>query len=185
MKIRILILGIIIFLSVKSFCQSGNTGYFKHEAGIQINPLFDEGFRKGYRTYITSAVYLFHANKYLSFGPRVSYSYSQLGIVSKGSSLDVGLISRVNYNKQYRLNPFIEIYTGTIFSKYHPEPNIFTPDTTLHHKGFSYYVAPGLKYQLNRNFSVDLMCKFSTKQLYNIKNAVFSWRFCYSFGKME
>lgn len=177
-------------LFIISFCAAAQKKnelkpyYYKHEFGIQFNPLFNEAFRSGYKTYISSAVYLCHLNKYLALGPIISNSHLKPSSAFSSNTYNLGLISKLTYSNRTRLTPFAEVYTGAQFGKSRYSLNGSFNDTTYKSQKFNYYIAPGVKFMFkNSRLSFDLMYKLSSMRLYNNKNAVFSWRFCYSFGR--
>ena len=187
MKIKYFLLIVVSIISLNANAQEENqrkTDYYKHEFGIQFNPLYTEAFRFGHPAYISSAIYVYHINKYLAFGPTISNSHEKRSTFYNSNIYNIGGISKFTYSNRTRFTPFVEVYTGAQISK---SRYLFTGqlnDTIFKDQRFNYYVAPGVKFMFrNTRFSFDLMYKFSTIKLYNYKNAIFSWRFCYSFGR--
>ncbi len=187
MKFRLYLFIILLISSLNIIAQENNDNklkYYKHEFGLQFNPLFNEAFSSGYKTYISSAVYLYHFNKYLAFGPTVSNSHLKPSSTFSSNTYNMGIITKLEYSNRTRFTPFAEVYTGVQFGKSRYYFYGSSEETTYKSQKFNYYAAPGVKFMFkNSGFSFDLMYKLSSMRLYNSKNAVFSWRFCYSFGK--
>ena len=187
MKIKYCLFCVVIIISLNTYAQDNSDNklkYYKHEFGIQFNPLLDKSFRSGYRTYISSAIYLYHFNKYLALGPAISNSHLKPSTTFSSNTYNAGVISKLTYSNRTRFTPFAEVYTGVQFGKSRYFLNGSSDETIYKSQKFNYYVAPGVKFMFkNSRFSFDLMYKLSSMRLYNNKNAVFSWRFCYSFGK--
>ena len=187
MKIKYCLFCVVIIISLNTYAQDNSDNklkYYKHEFGIQFNPLLDKSFRSGYRTYISSAIYLYHFNKYLALGPAISNSHLKPSTTFSSNTYNAGVISKLTYSNRTRFTPFAEVYTGVQFGKSRYFLNGSSDETIYKSQKFNYYVAPGVKLMFkNSRFSFDLMYKLSSMRLYNYKNAVFSWRFCYSFGK--
>lgn len=186
MKFKYCLFSLAIIISLNTNAQhenKKNTKYYKHELGIQFNPLFKEDFRWN-PTYISSVIYIYHINEYLAFGPTISNAHVKPSTNYSRDTYNFGGISKFTYSNRTRFTPFAELFTGAQFIK---SRALYTGDlneTVYRDKRFNYYVAPGVKFMFrNTRFSFDLMYKFSTIKLYNNKNAVFSWRFCYSFGR--
>jgi hypothetical protein len=96
----------------------------------------------------------------------------------------MGIVAKLKYSNLTRFIPFAEVYTGMQYGKLRYRDYVSIEDIVITRKKFNYYVAPGVKIMIiNSRLSFDLMYKVSSIKLYNNKNAVFSWRFCYSFGK--
>ncbi len=160
------------------------SNYYNHEFGIQFNPLINKSFDFRYQPYISSVIYVYHINEYLAFGPIISNAYVKPTTNYSSNTYNFGGISKFTYANRTRFTPFAEVYTGAQISKSQYSFYGYYNDTIVNSQGFNYYVAPGVKFMFkNTRFSFDLMYKFSTIKLYNNKNAVFSWRFCYSFGR--
>lgn len=186
MKIKYYLFIVVMIFSLNAYSQdeNKNTKYYKHEFGVQFNPLFIKKSYFRYQPYISSMIYVYHINEYLAFGPIISNAHVKPTTNYSSNTYNFGGISKFTYTNRTRFIPFAEVYTGAQISKSSYTFHGIFNDTTMNSRGFNYYVAPGVKFMFrNTRFSFDLMYKFSTIKLYNNKNAVFSWRFCYSFGR--
>jgi hypothetical protein len=159
-----------------------------HSIGIQLNPYLDSHFFTG--TFIKPVFagrFAFNFGNNFSIGPEVS-GYFVTRNSDQGdldiSNLNLGGFIRYSILPESRIRPFIELSPYYTFHHFKSE-TIQTQDgigLESNKTYFSGYLSPGITlYSRNHKFSVDLMYKFSNKNLVNDNKSAFTYRLNFNF----
>lgn len=182
---RIFFLLMLMVLSAPIFSQEKS---IKNSIGFQANIFLDDNLYNGnYIQPVWAIRYGYQQTRNLTFGPELSgtrtFWRSSNVRDTKFTTFTIGGFGRYALLPDKRISPFAELSLYYFRSHFIPstDPVASTLTERIDNK-FTGYMAPGISFKSkNRNFSFDLMYKFSPDYFVNSRRSVLSYRLNFYF----
>ncbi len=164
-----------------------NAKNFKHSFGVQYNyaapSLYDYIWRGHTKRNVFAFRYAYNIHPNIKIGPEIS-GFVYKNEYARLTTLNYGGFARYSLQKLPVIKPFAEIsiYYSHYFGWY-IETSINEVKNKINESvGIAGYVAPGISICFLKNrVSLDVMYKFSNKELLFLKNNMISFRLNYNF----